>query len=187
MSRTIAAAIAATVLAGAACSQPNAYLEIALDFPPNPTGATRHAVVGVVTGDVSFDEDWRSTEPLPATTLSATSRTSMPVSVEGCPEIEATPVRVKVRFCLDASCAAVGDDRAPEVRFEIDRAFYLGERTSLTLAVACIPNVAGETDAAPACATKDRAVTAVSKCSVAGCREGVTRSYCAGDKHFCEK
>ena len=180
-------ALGAAALAPACAATSNAYLELELVFPPNATGAARYAVVGVVTGDVSFDEDWRSTEPLPATKLAGGATTSLRASVEGRAEIETAPVRVKARFCRDASCAGVGDDRAPELRFEIERAFYLGERTSLTIAMDCIPNVDGETPAPPACATKDRSVTKVAKCAVAGCREGVTRSYCADGKHFCEK
>jgi hypothetical protein len=183
-------AVAILALAGASCSSSsNAYLELTLDFPPDPRASSgaRHAVVGVVSGDVSFDEDWKSTDPIPATKLGASATTSETVSVEGRAEIETTPVRVKVRFCRDATCTAVGDDHAPEVRFEIERAFYLGERTSLTLPIACIPNVAGQTDAPPSCPTTNKSVATVAKCSVAGCREGVTRNYCASGKHFCEK
>ena len=184
----IALAIVAAVLAPACAAESNAYLELTLAFPANDTGTTRHAVVGVATGDVSFDEDWRSTEPLPPTTLSPADKTSLRASVEGRAEIESTPVRVKVRFCRDASCAAVGDDNAPEVRFQIERAFYLGERTSLSLAVECIPYVLGETDGQIGnCATNDKSQVNVAKCAVAGCREGVTTNYCASGKHFCEK
>jgi hypothetical protein len=181
-------AMGAALVAPACAAESNAYLELEVRFPGNDTGTTRHAVVGVVSGDVSFDEDWRSTEPLPSTTLSETKTTTLRASVEGRAEIEADPVRVKVRFCRDPSCAAVGDDNAPEVRFQIERAFYLGERTSATIGVDCIPYVLGETDGQIGnCATKNRSLVTVAKCAVAGCREGVTTNYCAGGKHFCEK
>jgi hypothetical protein len=112
--------------------------------------------------------------------------TRLDVSVEGRPEIEAEPVRIKVRFCHDPSCAAIDDDHAPEVRYQIERAFYLGQRTSLTLTVDCIPNVAGQTDAPPSCAVAQAQEVDVPKCQVAGCREGVTSNYCVNGEHFCE-
>jgi hypothetical protein len=185
------ALLAATALGGAGCIEKNAYLELELVFPADPrvTGdtAARQAVVRANTADVSFDEDWESSEALSAVQLDPKEPTKLRVSVEGREEIETKPVRIKVRFCTDPSCAGIHDDVAPEVRFEIERAFYLGKRTSLTLTVDCIPNVASETDPPPICATKNEAVSTIPKCSVAGCREGVTTNYCASDKHFCEE
>lgn len=194
--RPVARGLALVGLLGAgaivspACIEQNAYLELTLHFPPDPRaaedGGPRHAVVRVNTGDVSFDTDWESSDALPAVALDGASSTKLAVSVEGTPENETMPVRVKVRFCRDASCVGIDDDSAPEVRYEIERAFYLGERTSLSLTIDCIPNVTGLTDAPPACAIASDTVVSVPKCDVAGCRNGVTSSYCAGGKHFCE-
>jgi len=96
-------------------------------------------------------------------------------------------VRIKARFCVDPACVGIHDDAAPEVRFEVTCAFYPGKRTSLTLAIECIPNVIAETEAPPACSIVNEAVSTIPRCSVAGCREGVTTNFCAGDKHFCEE
>lgn len=175
--------LVAVLLGG--CIERNAYLELELHFPADASG--RNAVVRVNEGNVSFDEDWQSTDSLPAVKLDAKAATKLAVSVEGRPEIETKPVRIKVRFCEDPSCAAINDDRAPEVRYQIERAFYLGERTSLSLTVDCIPNVMGETDPPPACALAQDDEIDVPKCQVAGCREGVTSNYCVGGKHFCEQ
>jgi hypothetical protein len=183
--------LAAAALGGASCIEQNAYLEVELIFPADPRATSsvpaRKAVVRVNTGDVSFEEDWESSEALSAVQLDPKQLSKLQISVEGREEIEAKPVRIKVRFCTDPSCVGIHDDVAPEVRFEIERAFYLGKRTSLTLPVECIPNVATETDPPPTCAVKNEAVSTIPRCSVAGCREGVTTNYCASDKHFCEE
>ena len=173
------------------CVEKNAYLELSLGFPPDPRaasapGGARYAVVRVNSCDVPFDGDWQSSDPLSPVRLSGATATSQPISVEGTPDTETKAIRVKIRFCVDPSCAGINDDKAPELRYEIERAFYLGKRTSLAITVACIPNVPTETDAPPACDLMDNATKPIGKCEVGGCREGVTTSYCAGGKHFCE-
>jgi hypothetical protein len=176
--------LTASVLAG--CAQ-NAVLELELDLPKNP-GVTpvRYAVVRVVSGSVPFDQDWQGDDALPPFALDPNATSAQHVSLDGSSEVEGAPVRVKVRFCRDPACSALGDDTAPEVRLQIDRAFYAGKRTSYTWSIACVPNVAGQTDT-PTCAIPQRAETDVTKCEVGGCRTGVTHSYCVGDKHFCEQ
>ncbi|MEO5730192.1 MAG: hypothetical protein ABI134_21630 [Byssovorax sp.] len=185
------ALLAAAALGSTGCIEENAYLELELVFPPDPRATSgtdsRQAVVRVNTGDVSFEEDWESSEALSPVQLDPKQPKKLQISVEGRAEIETKPVRIKVRFCTDPSCVGIHDDTAPEVRFEIERAFYLGKRTSLTLAAECIPNVATETDPPPVCAARNESVSTIPKCSVAGCREGVTTNYCASDKHFCEE
>jgi hypothetical protein len=183
-------ALSSTALASG-CVEKNAYLELSLTFPPD-SGATsssdaRYAVVRVNTSDVPFDEDWQSSDPVPPVRLDPKATSGEPISIEGTPDTETKAIRVKIRFCVDPSCAGIHDDTAPEVRYEIERAFYLGKRTSLALTITCIPNVAMETDTYPTCPTMNDAVTEIPKCSVAGCRDGVTTSYCDGDKHFCEE
>lgn len=169
-----------------ACAQ-NAVLELELELPQSPAAATtRYAVVRVVTGDVPFDEEWQGEPQLPPFALDPGAKTVQRVSLDGSSDVEAAKVRVKVRFCRDPNCAAIGDDVAPEVRLQLARAFYAGKRTSYAWSIPCVPNVAGQTDA-PTCATAQRAELDVAKCDVAGCRSGVARSYCVGDKHFCEE
>ena len=65
-------------------------------------------------------------------------------------------MRIKARFCVDPACVGIHDDAAPEVRFEVTRAFYPGKRPSLTLAIECIPHVIAETEAPPACSDRQR-------------------------------
>jgi hypothetical protein len=185
----IAAATLTTLIASLAptgCAQ-NAVLELELDLPQSPSPATtRYAVVRVVTGDVSFDEEWQGDPQLPPFALDPSAKTVQRVSLDGSSDVESAKVRVKVRFCRDPNCAAIGDDTAPEVRLQLARAFYAGKRTSYAWSIPCVPNVAGQTDT-PVCATAQRGETDVTKCEVAGCRSGVARSYCVGDKHFCEE
>lgn len=163
----------------------NAFLELEIDLPKNETTTTRFALVQVVSGDVPFDQAWAGGDPVPAVKLGA-APTPLKISVEGDSDTETRPIEVKVRFCKDASCTALGDDVAPEVRMHLERAFYIGERTSYTWSIACMPNVPGQTDPPPVCDTKQRAQNDVPKCKVAGCRSGVTSEYCSGGKHFCE-
>lgn len=182
---TLVAAIALASLAG--CSQ-NAMLELELDLPAQsgPQAPARYANVRIVSGEVPWDQDWQVDAPLPSPKLDPSQPSVERVSVEGNADNEAVPVRVKVRFCVDPNCTAIGDDQAPEVRLQIDRAFYVGQRTSYAWSIACVPNVPGQNDGAPACSVSQRSIVDVSKCQVQGCRTGVTSSYCVGDKHFCE-
>lgn len=164
----------------------NAFLELDLDLPKNESGSDRHAVVRVVSGARDFEEDWQSGDQVPGVKLSTTQRTLHRLSIEADSDSETTPVRVKVRFCTDPNCAALGDDFAPEVRLHIERAFYIGQRTSYTWKTDCIPNVAGQTDS-PTCAIFNEDETTAAKCDIGGCRSGSTRNFCTGGKHFCEE
>lgn len=181
--------LAASSLAAlcASCAQ-NAFLELQLDLPPNAwkVDGDRYANVRIVAGDADFEQDWEVDDPLPAFLLDPNVPTVQRVSVESKEASETKPVLAKIRFCKDPNCAALGDDVAPEVRLRIERAFYIGKRTSYTWSIPCVPNVAGQTAAPPVCDVQNDVVTEVGKCQVAGCRAGVVREYCAGGKHFCE-
>jgi len=174
----------ALVVAGSGCAR-NAYLELQVDLPPNDRPDARFAVVQVVAGEVPFKDQWAGGDPIPVVKLSS-NPTPLRVSVEGNGENETKPILVKARFCKDASCTALGDDVAPQVWLRIDRAFYIGQRTSFTWKIGCVPNVVGQTDPPPTCDVAQESLTTVPKCKVAGCRSGVTSEYCAGGKHFCE-
>ncbi|MBI2394670.1 MAG: hypothetical protein HYV09_34195 [Deltaproteobacteria bacterium] len=180
-----AALLVALPLVSLGCAR-NAFLELDLDLPKNESGVDRHAVVRIVSGARDFAEDWQSGDPVPGAKLSTTQRTLHRLSIEADGDSETTPVRVKVRFCKDPNCAALGDDIAPEVRLHIERAFYIGQRTSYAWMTKCIPNVVGQTDS-PTCDVADKAQTVAAKCDIGGCRSGSTRSYCTGGKHFCEE
>ncbi len=166
----------------------NAFLELTLDLPPNAFAAKgqRYARVRVVAGEVDFAQDWQADAPIPAFPLDPTQRTTQTISIEGNVDNETTAVRVKINFCKDPNCAAIGDDRAPQAHLRIERAFYTGKRTAYTWSVECLPNAVDETPPPPACAVPDKTLTEVAKCGVSGCRTGVTTQYCVANKHFCE-
>lgn len=170
------------LLALTGCAR-NAFLELEIALPENRWADERYAVVQVVAGEVPFEQEWAGGDPIPAVKL-ATTQTSTHVSIEGTEDTETKPIRVKVKFCKSPQCSALNDDNAPQVRLQLDRAFYVGQRTSYTWKVACLPNVVGQTDPPPVCDAPQ--TTTVPKCKVAGCRSGVTTEYCAGGKHFCE-
>jgi hypothetical protein len=175
------ASIAAAAAAVAGCGR-NAFLEIDVVLPKNDTGSDRYAVVAFAPGDQPFDAVWAGDQTLAGVKLSAGGTTTQHASLEGASERFDQPVAAKVTFCGNAACTASGDDRAPEVRLLIERAFYEGSRTTYTWTIGCVPSV----DPARACAEEDRAVKTAKKCEIGGCREGTSSSYCVGDKHFCE-
>lgn len=170
------------VLLSSGCAR-NAFLELQIDLPKNEFAEQRQAVVQVVSGEVPFEQEWAGGDPIPPVLLGA-SPTSTKVSIEGDADTEQKPIRVKVKFCKGAQCELLNDDVAPQVWLQIDRAFYVGQRTGYTWKIACIPNVKGQTDPPPVCDAPQQ--TTVPKCKVAGCRSGVTSEYCSGGKHFCE-
>lgn len=174
------ALLALPLLAG--CTR-NAFLELQIDLPKNDYAGDRYAVVQVVAGEVSFDQEWAGGDAIPPVKLGASPQ-SMRVSVEGDADTEQKPLRVKLKFCKSPQCTELADDVAPQLRLQLDRAFYIGERTSYTWSVACVPNVKGQTDPPPVCEAQKQLT--VPKCKVAGCRSGITSEYCAGGKHFCE-
>jgi hypothetical protein len=170
------------VLLASGCAR-NAFLELRIELPGNAFKEPRQAVVQVVSGDVPFEQEWAGGDAIPSVPLGA-SPSSTSVSIEGDADNEQKPIRVKVKFCRGALCELLNDDVAPQAWLHLDRAFYVGERTSYTWKIPCIPNVKGQTDPPPACDAPPR--TTVPKCKVAGCRSGVTSEYCSGGRHFCE-
>lgn len=175
------AIILALLLTG--CAR-NAFLELQLDLPLSPD--ERYANIRVVTADTPFEQVWEGDNPIPADRLSKTQRSSQRISVEASDTSETKRVRVKVRFCKSPTCTDLKDDSAPEAWLELERAFYIGERTSFPWVIGCIPNTPDV--ATPVCDVKNRTTLEVAKCKVAGCRAGApTSSYCVGPNHFCEQ
>jgi hypothetical protein len=165
----------------------NAFLELEIELPKNERAEERHAVIRVVT-ETPFDIEWQGDNPIPPVKLSTTGVTSQRVSIEGTSDSETKPVRVKVRFCKQPNCTDLQDDRAPEAWLEIERAFYIGKRTSLKWTIACVPNVVDVTPAPPTCAAPNKTVVPIEKCKVSGCRGGApTSNNCVAGKHFCEE
>lgn len=167
-------------LLAAGCGR-NAFLELEIDLPANPTGKARYAVIGIASGDRTFVGRWGGDGTLPGVLLATDKPTKQSVSVEGNSDSFDKIVEVKVVFCSTPECSDLTDDNSPEAHLTIERAFYEGKRTSYSWTIACIPTLdASCKDASPIEKT-------VKKCEVAGCRAGSSSSgYCVGDKHFCE-
>ncbi len=188
MNARATAAVALLAALCGSCAQ-NAFLELTLELPANAWKASgdRYANVRIIAGDADFDQDWEVDEPLPPFLLDPNAPTVQRVSVEAKEASEGKPVLAKIRFCRDPNCIALGDDVAPEVRLRIERAFYIGKRTSYTWSIPCVPNVSSQTPAPPMCEIANDAVTEVGKCGVAGCVGGSPREYCIGGQHYCER
>ncbi len=182
--------VALAALASLSCAR-NAFLELEIELPKNEWKAAigdRFAVLRVATIDTPFEQEWQGDNPIPAVKVLETGPTTIRVSVEADSDSETKPVRLKARFCRNATCTEFQDDvGAPEVWLELERAFYIGQRTKYQWKIACIPNVPSHTPATPACDVPHKAKTAIGRCLVGGCRSGQTTNYCAGGKHFCEE
>lgn len=166
----------------------NAFLELTIELPPNVWKTAigeRYAVIRVATVNTPFDQEWQGDNPIPSV-KTTDSTTIARVSVEADSDSETKPVRVKVRFCKTESCSDLNDDFAPEAWLQIERAFYIGQRTNLKWTLPCMPNVPGRTPDMPACSVPHRQPVQKGKCEVGGCRTGTTTNHCVGDVHFCE-
>jgi len=169
------ALVAAAVFVSSGCAR-NAFLELTIELPKDADG--RFAVTQVMAGAPDFTIAWGTDDPIAPIKLDPNSPQSQRLSIEGDTDNESTPISVKVAFCKQADCLAPTDSSAPFAGLKIERAFYIGKRTSFAWKLDCIPGSTGCT-AQP--------TTDVPKCGVAGCRAGVTSSYCAGGKHYCEE
>ncbi|MEZ4251015.1 MAG: hypothetical protein R3B99_22610 [Polyangiales bacterium] len=150
------------------CGDVDAVLELDLGLPAD---ADRVAVVQARRGSVGFEDAWDASGSV-AFSLSVAEARSVSIVSDGAYE---EPLLVRVRYCSNAACDALGDERAPESRLRIERAFYLGERTFARWNISNVP-----TDSAP---TPDE----IGRCEVGGCRDGVAASHCRTDgTHFCE-
>lgn len=161
----------AVSLSLASCAD-NAILELELDLPAASGAGPTYAYVQSRSADtITFDGDWAGADA-PEGFLLTSSTSVQHVSFVTSGAAMTRPLGVRVRFCSDRVCGAIADTTAPEARFVITRAFYRGQRTTLTLTP--MPS------ATPA-------TTTVGKCEVAGCTTGTATSYCYADgRHFCE-
>lgn len=163
-------------LALVGCAQ-NAVLELTIQLPPDSAGGPHFAYVQARANVTNFDDTWAGTGELAAFPLTAMAQTVQVSVVTSDGAIVADPLAIKISFCGSSTCTALADAMAPQARFLVARAFYIGHRTSLTLSIPTFP-----TSATPA-------PTMIGKCEVAGCRDGTTADYCTmmGTRHFCEQ
>ncbi len=173
ISGAILLTLATTSVVGGGCAQ-NAILELTLDLPAQPTGAPLLVQVQARTAErVDFDESWAGTEPVSGLAL-ADDPSTRTVSIVGGEDLT-RELGIRIRFCREAECTGLGDDRAPEARFLVERAFYLGHRTRLRLEIPEVPS------APPS-------PTTIARCRVEGCLAGTTSTYCSLDgRHFCDQ
>jgi len=165
--------LALPIVVGGGCAQ-NAILELTLELPAQPTGAPLLVQVQARTAEtVDFAESWAGTEPVSGLGL-ADEPSTRTVSIVGGDDLT-RELGIRVRFCREAECTGLGDDRAPETQVLVERAFYLGHRTRLRLE---IPEVPGPSPVP----------MRVERCRVEGCLAGTTSTYCSLDgRHFCDQ
>ena len=155
----------------------NAVFEIDLTVPAAPAGTPRFVVVDVESGDVAFEDDWRSGART-GTPLGEMPQTLHYSVVSENPE---TVVQMKVQFCVSANCSALEDapDRVATVGYRFERVFYVGQRTRWRTEL--------DFDAATAGGTATP--TEVDRCDIEGCIEGSgDTSFCrlTTGEHYCE-
>ena len=155
----------------------NAVFEVDLTVPALPEGMQRFVVVDVETGDVAFEDDWRSGART-GTPIGAMPQTLHYSVVSENPE---TVVQMKVQLCVSANCSALEDapDRVSTVGYRFERVFYVGQRTRWRTELPLDAPVPGAT-ATP---------IEVGRCEIEGCIEGSgDTSFCrlTTGEHYCE-
>jgi hypothetical protein len=156
-----------------------AVLELTLDLPPE--GQEREFVyVQARSGTRPFEEVWSDESSFSGIALTTTSQRT-PISLVAEPEQLDSLVRLKLRFCRAALCDHPLDSSGlSEQWVEIERAFYDGERTELTIAVLAVPAPCETTGCVEA------GLRRIDKCDVRGCTDDPDGPFCSGDRHLCE-
>lgn len=179
MSRLGAALLA---LVASSCAR-NAVFELELELPSAPEGQGVYAVVearggveapwvGEGEGVALAEGCARSSEPPACANRTLDPRCSRVISVVGGEADLTRPLELRVRFCRDPECR--GEERAPEHRVDVERAFYLGRYTQARVCLDALP-----TAEAPS-------AERIARCEVR-CRDGVAAQHCRLDgTHFCE-
>ena len=140
------ASTAATNATGCAQAATATVLELAVQLPAQedlPRGT--HAMVQTRDSRSSFDTTWSGEVLDPAFRLTAEPRVEL-VEIAPYPGAVDLGLRVRVKFCGNATCTSLGDeslgipgdDQAPESRLEIDRPFCRESRTRVRWNIAPI-------------------------------------------------
>lgn len=163
----------------AGCGE-TAILELTLELPP--AGQERSFLyVQARSGDRSLEEEWSEGSSVGELPLGTTSRTEQ-ISIVAAPEHLAEPLLLKLRFCRGSRCDHLLDPGATpsEIWVTIERAFYDGERTELTIAIPMVPMPCDSL----ACFIAG--LRAIDKCDVRGCTDQLMGPFCSRDRHPCE-
>ncbi len=179
--------IGALLLSG--CAQ-NAVLELQVQVPPAPDPSTpRYALVQVRRADATgFGVAWTGDDP-PGVALGQQAAWVC-TSVES--HDETVDLDVRVRFCGSATCDALGDDTAPELRYHIAHPFYIGRHTYWSAQIAAVPECMVDSDcpagvcvAARCSCTTDTDCCPGGDCSACGGSSGEPCATCEGQPASC--
>ena len=180
MSRVL---LGVAAVALAACTEPNAVLELHLALPPAPDAGTRYALVQARRADeVSFAvADWLDSDELPSVALSDEQQVDH-VSIEAVGEDD-FDLHVRVRWCESVGCSDPVDDPSLGLQtcLRLEHPFYLGRRTEHRTEVLDIAA------ASMGPCTEDEVIV-VERCAIRGCAGGdESPTYCRMDgSHLCE-
>jgi hypothetical protein len=139
MSRSLVFALA---LACASCAE-TGVLELQLTLPPQPaTEAPLFASVQVRSTADPFSNPWGGAT-VESIELGTGPQTDCISVVSRNAEVD---VNVRVSFCHDPNCVALGDDAAPERFYRLEHPFYIGRRTFFTTTIASVPTCTMDSD-----------------------------------------
>ncbi|HEY8427207.1 MAG TPA: hypothetical protein VIL20_02485 [Sandaracinaceae bacterium] len=139
-------------------------LELTVELPP-PEGDVRYAVIDARPASRATFADAGDVATFPLGEPAA-------LSIVAGADTLSEPLEVRIRFCTSEGCES---DLSPsEVRVRIERAFYSGVHTFLTLRIASVPTAAER-------------LPPIDACQVRGCTPSTGASYCLSDgTHLCE-
>jgi hypothetical protein len=198
--------LAALLLGG--CAQ-NSVLELQLELPPAPPeddgNGPWYAQVQVANASTPFELDWLDVD-LEAVQLGDAPQWDC-ISVESLDD--SIDLNVRVRFCRSPNCVDMPLGTAVEERFyRLEHPFYRGRRTYWRTRIPEVPECATDGDCGgfgqcvggrcecesdAECAGElvceaNHCLEEVGRCSIEGCIEGVSTTFCSIDtgQHFCE-
>jgi hypothetical protein len=154
--------------------EPNAILEVELLLPPRAEpSTTRFAYVQFRRADGHpFELDWERSDRDGV----ELSDVSTPADISIFTTEPNVDVHLRIRFCQQPTCGAIGDDLSPELWYALEQPFYEGHRTSWGTTITDEPM------------GRPTAPEVVDRCMIRGCVDGETSTYCdLGGRHFCEQ